>query len=329
MVARDRSASPIQVWRLSYPDGEARKVTNDSSVYNRLSLSSEANVIAALQVKQVTNVWILESGEASRARQITFGVGGYRGELSWTPDGKIVYESEGGSATTISMMDADGSNSKHLTASLAGRAYLGKMAVSPDGRFIAFTTDLTGDRHIWRMNIDGSNPVQLTNGSAEDNPSWSPDGKWVVYTKLERSGAGRPNLERVSIDEGEVVHLTDEFTSYPAVSPDGKMIACLYAESYSDPWRIAVFPFAGGPLIKAFPQAVPAQSVRWAPDGQGLTYVDNPVADTAKILVQPFDGGQPKRLAEFETDRVFGIDWSRDGKRLAYVRGMWTMVVVL
>ena len=42
-----------------------------------------------------------------------------------------------------------------------------------------FASDLKGKRHIWRMNIDGSNPVQLTDGAGEDHPYCSSDGQWV------------------------------------------------------------------------------------------------------------------------------------------------------
>ncbi len=330
MVAADRSASPRQIWNLAYPSGEARRVTNDSNNYNRLSLASDSSVLAALQVKLVSNVWLVPAGNSSRARQITFGAGGYRGDLSWTPDGRIVYDSEAGSAATISVMDADGGNPKQLTGDLTGRAYVKGAVVSPNGRFVVFTSDQTGERHIWRMNIDGSNPIQLTHGNGEDDPSYSPDGLWVVYTELERSGADRPTLGRVSIDGGELVQLTDAFTAYPVVSPDGKLIACLNAEGPGDfPWRLGVFPFEGGRPIKVFPQIVQAQSVRWTPDGRGLTYVENPVAGASKIWIQPLDGGKPEQFAEFEADRVFGFDWSHDGKYLACVRGLWSTNVVL
>jgi Tol biopolymer transport system component len=329
MLARERWSSPGQVWQLSYPSGEARRVTNDSNMYNRLSLAAQPNVMAALQSKQVSNVWIIPANDASRARQITSGAGGYRGDLSWTPDGRVVYDSELGSATSISRMDSDGSNPKQLTGELTGRAYVGRSTVSPDGRYIAFTSDLTGERHIWLMNADGSNPVQLTNGNGEDNPQYSPDGRWVFYTSLERAGARMPTIGRVSVDDGKLLQLTNEFTAYPTVSPDGKMYACLYSEGFRDPWRMAIYPFDGGRPIKVFPQVVSAQTVRWTPDGRSLTYIDNPIGESAKILIQPVDGGQPKQVAEFEADRIFGFDWSRDGKYIACVRGLWTTNIVL
>jgi Tol biopolymer transport system component len=334
MVAQENSASPRQVWLLDSATGEARRITNDANTYNRLTLATRPGVIAALQVKQVSNIWLIPAG-GGPARQITLAAGGYRGELSWAPDGKIVYESEAGASPAISMMEADGSGARLLSGELTGRAYVGWPRVSSDGRHVVFTSDINGERHIWRMNIDGGNQVQLTSGTGEDNPYCSPDGRWVFYTILERAGADRPTIGRVSIDGGEMTQLTEEFTANPSVSPDGKLFACLHAKGPGPfPWNIAVYPI-DGPIegkrpIKIFSRPIQiTQTVRWTPDGRGLTYFENPASGASKLWIQPLDGGEPKLLAEFETDRVFGFDWSRDGKYLACVRGLWATNVVL
>jgi eukaryotic-like serine/threonine-protein kinase len=333
MVAQENSASPRQVWLLDFMTGEARRITNDANVYNRLSLSARPGVIAALSVKQVSNVWLIPAG-GGPGKQITLAAGGYRGELSWTPDGKIVYESEAGASPGVSVMEADGSGARLLTGELTGRAYVGWTEVSPDGRYVVFTSDLKGERHIWRMNIDGSNPVQLTNGTGADNPYCSPDGRWVFYSILERAGANLPAIGRVSIDGGEMERLTEAFSANPSVSPDGKLFACLQAEGPGPfPWNIAVYrvdgPVEGKRPVKLFSQPIQTQTVRWTPDGRGLTYYENPASGASKLWIQPLDGGEPKLLAEFEADRTFGIDWSPDGKYLACVRGMWATNVVL
>lgn len=199
--------------------------------------------------------------------------------------------------------------------------------VSPDGRYILYASDLTGTRHIWRMNIDGSNPIQLTNGSGEDDPQCSPDGRWVVYTRI---GSDRLTLWKVSVDGGEAVQLTSANSSSSAISPDGRLIAYLYSPTEpTSEAKLAVLPFEGGEPIKNFPNPVQSSSpVRWTPDGRGLTYRENPVG-ASKIWIQPLDGGKPVQLIEFETDRVFGFDWSPGGKRLACVRGFWAMDVVM
>lgn len=328
MVASEDPSAPYQVWRLSYPKGEATKITNDTNNYNRLSLSADSRALVATARQQATSVWIVPKDNANSAQQITRNVGGYRGKLSWTPDDKIVYDSSIGNPTAISIMNADGSNQKQLTGDRTGRAVVYYSAVSADGRYIVFASDLTGTRHIWRMNIDGSNPVQLTNGDGEDHPHVSQDSRWVVFTRRVSKESDKPTIWKVSIDGGEPVQLTKSITAYPAVSPDGKSVACFYAEKETDSWRIAIFPFEGGEPVKVFPAFINASpNVRWTPDGRGLTYADN-TAGASKIMIQPLDGGEPVRLIEFN-DEIFGFDWSRDGKYLACVRGVWAANAVL
>jgi len=328
MVANQEPTQTRQVWRLDYATGEVRRITRDSNTYNRLSLSADGKTILATQIKQVTNVWMIPRNEPQRAEQITFGAGGYRGRLAWTPDGRIVFDSEAANAATISVMNADGSNQKLLLGEQSNKAYAGRVHVSPNGRYVVFASEATGTRNIWRMNPDGGNLTQLTNGDGEDSPYCSPDGRWVVYTRLERKGIDRPTIWRVPIDGGQPQQLTDEFTAYPAVSPDGKWIACGYSAP-NTPWGIAVYPFDGGAPVKIFPhsaEGVPL--IRWTPDGRFLTYDDNPIGP-AKLWLQPIEGGAPKLLAEIASDRIFGFDWSPDGERLAVVRGLWATNIVL
>ena len=56
-------------------------------------------------------------------------------------------------------------------------------AISPDGQHVAFSMKSGRSRHLFMMNVDGSDLVQLTNERSIDvQPAWSPDGKWIVFT---------------------------------------------------------------------------------------------------------------------------------------------------
>jgi|SRR2546427_2010056 len=68
--------------------------------------------------------------------------------------------------------------------------------------------------------------------------------------------------------------------------------------------------------------------VRWTPDGRALTYI-NTRGIVSNIWLQPVDGGPPKQLTDFKTDRIFSFDWSRDGKWLGCSRGVVDSDVVL
>jgi Tol biopolymer transport system component len=100
------------------------------------------------------------------------------------------------------------------------------------------------------MNIDGSNPKQLSKGQGEWLPTISPDGQWVLFSSL---GTAKPTLWKVPIEGGSPVELTSKPSIGPTVSPDGKFIAYLYADSY-DPFapanRIAVIPFEVASLLR-------------------------------------------------------------------------------
>ena len=93
-VEQSRSA-PLQIWHLSYPSGEARKLTNDFNSYTNLSLTADASTLVAIRRDRTSHIWVALDGDASRAKQLTTGTGREDGNLSvnWTPDGRIVYDS--------------------------------------------------------------------------------------------------------------------------------------------------------------------------------------------------------------------------------------------
>jgi Tol biopolymer transport system component len=324
MIAEE-GVSGYGIWHVSYPDGRARPVARDGGRYSRLSLSADSRLLMALEQKLLARVSLLPSTQPGTDRPVAFGAGGYRSNLAWTPDGRIVYEAQLGNAPQMAIMDADGTNTRYLTVDLSGRAVMGSPAVTPDGRTIVFALDLEGTRNLWKMNLDGSGLVQLTRGNGEDHPVVSPDGRWVVYTDI---GSARPSLWKLPVDGGRPERVTDASCRSPSLSPDGGSIACLLSETGSD-LNLAVFPFDGGPPLDIFPGPRPGASiVRWTPDGRFLTYAENGIGGS-KIWLQPVNGEQRRLLAAFENEKVFGFDWSPDGKWLACIRGFWSGNVVL
>jgi eukaryotic-like serine/threonine-protein kinase len=322
--ATDESVTPIQIWYVSYPAGEATKITNDSSDYYGISLSSDAANLVTIQSNQLKSVWVAPNADADQATKITSGVGHSYG-LAWAAGGRIIYSTMASGRLDLWSLRLDGSEKAQLTAN-SGANY--HPAVSPDGRYIFFSSNRTGSFNIWRMDADGNNPKQLTNGGSDFYPCISPDGQWVVY----QSGggqSGKPMLWKVSVSGEHATQMTDVNASVPVVSPDGRLIACRYLDENIRGQKIAIVPFSGGPPTKILDiPMVDWQRVRWTPDGASLTYIDTR-AGVSNIWKQPIDGGPPKQLTTFKSDQIFSYDWSSDDKVLVCERGVEANDVVL
>lgn len=326
LSAAEQELSPSQIWQLSFPSGETRRVTNDLNTYNGASLTADASALVTVQTDRVPNVWVAPAGDAARARQITSGAGkfdGYFG-VAWMPDGRIVYSSIASGSWDIWTMNADGSGARQLT--VGGRASYGPSA-SADGRYIIFVSNRAGGAfNVWRMDADGSNPKQLTFGKGENFAHPTPDGRWVVYATV---GFGQMNLIwKVPIEGGEPVQLTNKPSSWPFVSPDGKSFVCTYGGGPDTLPKLALVPVDGGEPTKLFdiPPSFRANTV-WLPDNRGIAFLDSRDG-TANVWMQPLAGGKHVKLTDFKTDGVAAYDWSRDN-RLVATRSVETTSVVL
>ncbi len=310
-----------QIWRISYPDGEARRITADFTNYVGMSLTADSNALVAVQSNRLSKIWVAPNGDASRAVQIKSGgntLDGIYG-VAWTPNGRIVYYSQASGADDIWIMDGDGTGQKQLTVD-AGANY--DLRVTPDGRYIVFTSERGGNgENIWRMDLDGENPKQLTSGNSDNGAAVSPDSRWVIYSS---HSSGDWRLMKVSIDGGSVVQLTDYLSNNPNVSPDGKQIACRYREDNNLPWRYAIIPFEGGKPVKIFDLPAGGDDFLWSKDGRSLLH-----KGVGNIWSFPLDDAPPKQLTNFKTDQIYNFDWSADGKQLVLARGTTTSDVVL
>ena len=327
LLANDRSIFSRQIWQLSYPGGEARRVTNDFNNYERISVNADATRLVSVQTASVSNIWTLSDQPGAIANKVTSGAGAYF-DVSWTPDGNLIYASDTSGLWDIWRHQIAGESARQITANTGLN---GEPSVSPDGRQIAFTSTRRGPSDIWRMDLDGDNAKQLTSGHDDNHPSWSPDGQWVLF---ERTFSGETTIWRISGEGGNPTQLTDTPASLPVVSPDGKLIACVYKDTpANDRWRVAVIPFAGGPPLKFFDIPPPffTATFQWTPDGKALTYLatkQNGVDGVDNLWTQPLHGGPARQLTNFTSESIFSFAWSRDGQ-LAISRGVETGDVVL
>jgi Tol biopolymer transport system component/DNA-binding winged helix-turn-helix (wHTH) protein len=320
-----------QLWLMSFPKGEARRVTNDMSSYLSASVSTNSAAPAMLvtqRTDRVSRIWILSENAGGfgteRGTQIQSGFGDVDSEyfgLDWTPDGRLVYASQASGNVDVWITAVDGKRQTQLTQDAMSDL---NPVVTQDGRYIVFVSQRAGGSHIWRMDADGGGLKQLTRGKGDISPSLSPDGRWVIYASSSKS---RSSLWKVSIDGGEPEQLSPAVAFQPAVSPDGKWVACFYQDQKDADLKVALFPLDGGSGAAGAPIIVDGMAqpdwftLHWSPDSRALTYIVTRQG-VSNIWSKPIDGGQARQLTQFTTDRIFRFAWSRDGKSLACERGM-------
>ncbi len=326
LAGRAQGASFEQIWYLGR-DGSAHTITNDLSDYRAVMLTADSKSLVTTQTQTLGNIWVAPKGETANPTQITSGLGRYF-DLSWAPDGKMVYASDASGSADI--YEINGSGAVRQLTSGVKRNYA--PSVSPDNRFIVFHSNRSGIFQIWRMDREGSNPVQLTTGNSESNwPAFSADGKWVFYQHFEAGTAG--SMWRVPVQGGTPVKVVDGFAVRPAVSPDGKWLG--YWQNDGQPnsaWKLAIVSLESDREVKTFTVAPTVQIgwdalLRWSADSQSLTFVDNR-GGRENIWSQPIDGSAAKPLTDFKDRDIFSFDWSRDGTLVAS-KGVITSDVVL
>ncbi|HYW72097.1 MAG TPA: S41 family peptidase [Pyrinomonadaceae bacterium] len=118
--------------------------------------------------------------------------------------------------------DENGQNIQRLTVNKARDAY---PRFSPDGKWIAFSSDRNGNLDVYLIPSTGGTPKQLTHHSADDTVlGWTPDGTGVLFSS-QRGEDFMPLLYVVSVNGGMPWRAGPDMGNAASFSPDGKRIA--------------------------------------------------------------------------------------------------------
>lgn len=331
LAADQETGLSVQVWHLSYPRGELRQITNDLNDYSSVSVTSDAKTMLAVQNTELSQIWLTSidknGGAEQRATQITNGLYDGSAGVAWTPDRKIAYTTMASNTPDVWMMNADGTKQHQLTSAAGVNLW---PVTAPDGRTIVVSSNRTGNFHLWRINLENNAAQQVTTGAGELNSTISPDGRWLVYTTF---SSGTSPLWKAPLGENGAppVQLNDDLSMSPAISSDGKTIACFYKDKTSSVIKVALIPFAGGQPTKLLdlpPTTATPAGLKWSLNGQALLFV-NTLRGVSNLWKAPLDGSPPVRLTSFNSDLIFSFDVSPDEKQIVCARGKATNDAVL
>jgi TolB protein len=136
----------------------------------------------------------------------------------YSPDGRrIVFESDRGGQQELYVMNADGSGQRQITG---GDGRYSTPVWSPRGDLIAFTKQISGHFLIGVIQPDGRGERILTEGYHNEGPSWSPNGRVIVFFREAPGETGGPRLFTIDLTGyNERPLSTPAFASDPAWSP--------------------------------------------------------------------------------------------------------------
>lgn len=107
-------------------------------------------------------------------------------------------------------------------------------AVSPDGRWIAYVSDESGEHEVWvRRYPEGGSRVKVSTGTG-DNPIWSPDGLEIIYPDDDRLWSTPMTVEGEVIRAGTPVMIAELLKSYSwnfDISRDGKRLLFIRSQN--------------------------------------------------------------------------------------------------
>jgi dipeptidyl aminopeptidase/acylaminoacyl peptidase len=206
----------------------------------------------------------------------------------------------------------------YMTRSIGGTGW------SPDGKTIAFVTNISGRNNLWLIPAAGGWPSQLTiSDQRQASPAWSPDGKWIAY-QSDYDGDEQWDIFLVSPKTGQVVNLTntrETAEESPAWSPDGRYLAYLVKPRTSSVLEIDVYDTlmretkhltSGTPKDKLNVGAV------WSGNGKWIAYTQQQAKGTdSNVFVAEVATGKSTLVTPHQGEQLYTAnDFSPDGTKL-------------
>ncbi|MBD3414125.1 MAG: hypothetical protein GF421_06825 [Candidatus Aminicenantes bacterium] len=229
--------------------------------------------------------------------------------------GKIIFQSDFDGDNDIYAISMKGI--KRLTNNSIQDEY---PVFSPDGKKIAFSSNLKGQYDIYVMDEDGTDVQRVTSSShKEETPAWFPDNKSIAYTKnLGGTFRSKDFLFMTHLDSQRTKKIITDFQKthiIPWISPDGSMLTFTAKRTLG--WDVALYDFEQE-QFRFLEKGGKSCRGRFSPKGNKIAYVSSKADGKGDIWLMNPDGSQKKRLTQRDDTYDYFPSWSPDGKFIVF-----------
>ncbi len=212
-----------EIWSMDYDGSNQKQMTNYKSTSKQPAVSQDGKMFAFQTLVKTGWQIMVHSAETGRKLPFYNFVTSTIETPEFTPDEKhMLFAGTVDGWLQICMTDINGANLVRLSHVHAAEV---SPKVNPKtGRDVLFISGRSGIEQMWRMNIDGSDVEEVTNGQGYvANPAWNPNGQLIAFAWTKGPEPGSYNIFVMDIADKKPIQLTSNNgkNENPWWAPDG------------------------------------------------------------------------------------------------------------
>jgi len=307
---RGASSRDVEVYVMPATGGEPTRLTFDNRSGRSLGWTSDSkSIVFSSWFYGGLMLWRVNAA-GGKPQQLDVG-GEFASTLAVSRNGDQLAYSQEFRDTNIWRIELSGSTAKSSPVKLISSTRQDySPQYSPNNKRIAFTSGRTGNNEIWICDVDGQNPVPLTDLGGPDvgSPRWSPDSEQIAFDSLE---PGQRDIYVVGTAGGKPRRLNGDKSDNvrPSWSHDGRWI--YFGSNRTEDWQLWKAPAEGGQAVQITKQG--GREGVESDDGKFVYYTKG--FGLAGIWKVPVGGGDETLVL----DGVYQGFWGLFGKGIYFV----------